>query len=280
MFRSFACIAAVGSLALAGVANVALAQVGEPVGTFNITLKQGANVIVNHNVTIGPGGDLQDLKAVFQDGTPEDFTQVGVIGPLGSTSPIILKVTSDGGPIEDFRVLHWYIDVPAGLGDINAPGPYSLFDPAGGNIELSITALEFSNGAIVTPLLIGNDTYLTSFMRDYQGHFYETVLANPYNYDGHGIYDIQVPGMWYLDGDLSQYAFASTTAASCSWTWSSIINPGLLATIHDGTAGGLAPLIPGYVFELGASIAFVAIPEPATLGLLATGLLFALRRRR
>jgi hypothetical protein len=280
MLRSLVCIAAVGCIALVGTANVAMAQVGEPVGSFNIVLKQGANVIVNDTVTIGPGGELQDLKATFQDGDPEDYTQIGVIGPIGSTSPIILKVTSDGGPMENFRVLHWYIDVPVSMNDINTVGPYSLFDPNGGNIELSISSLEFSNGALATPQFSDNDTYLVSFMRDVQGHFYESVGANAYNVHGHGIYDIQVPGVRYLDGNLSQYTFASTPGTSSSWTFSNIINPGLLTTIHNGASGGLSPLVPGFVFELGTSIAFTAVPEPASLSLLATGLLLVLRRRR
>jgi len=280
MLRSLVCIVAVGCVALVGAANVAMAQVGEPIGTFNITLKQGANIIASDTVSIGPGGELQDLKASFQDGDPEDYTQIGVIGPPGSTSPIILKVTSDGGPVESFRVLHWYIDVPVSMDNINVAGPYSLFDPNGGNIELSITSMEFSNGAIVTPQFSDNDTYLVSFMRDVQGHFYESVMANAYNAHGHGIYDIQVPGMAYLDGDATRYTFAATDGASCSWTWGTIINPGLLTTVHNGTSGGQSPLNPGFVFELGTSIAFTAVPEPASLSLLATGLLLVLRRRR
>jgi hypothetical protein len=278
MFRRVTVLAVVCCLAVVSAANTAMAQVGEPLGTFNITVKQGGTTLVNHNVSIGPGGDLTDLKPTWVDGTPESFVQVGTVGPIGSSSPIILKVVSDGGPDESFRVLHWYLDVPVSTSDIYTAGPNSLFDPLGGNIEVSVSGFQFSNGADATPMVIDNDTYLTSFMRDSQGHFYESILANAYNVHGNGIYDIQVPGMAYLDGDPSMYTFASTSGTSSSWTWGSIVNPGLLTTIHDGTNGGLTPLIPGYVFELGTSVAFTAVPEPATLALMLPVALL-LRRR-
>jgi hypothetical protein len=279
MFRRITVLAVVCCLAVLSAANTATAQVGQPIGTFNITVMQGGTTIVNHDVSIGAGGDLSDLLPSWVDGTPESFTQVGVIGPSGSSSPIILKVTSDGGPDEPFRVLHWYLDVPVSTSDIYTAGPYSLFDPLGGNIEVSVSGFQFSNGADATPQLVDNDTYLASFMRDYQGHFYESVQANAYNVHGNGIYDIQVPGMAYLDGDPGMYTFASTSGTSSSWTWGGIVNPGLLTTIHNGTTGGLTPLIPGYVFELGASVAFAAVPEPATMALMLPAL-FLLRRRR
>jgi hypothetical protein len=279
MFRYVVASVVVGCLVVNGAVSSAMAQVGEPQGAFNITVKQGATVIANHNVTIGPGGDLQDLKATFQDGDPEDFTQIGTIGP-GHT-PIILKVTSDGGALESMRILHWYVDVPVSLANIYAPGPTSLFTTFGGNIDVTITSLEFSNGVVATPQLVDNNTYLTSFMRDYQGHFYESVQANPYNLFGHGIYDIQVPGMRYLDSNTGLYVFSGTPGASCSWTWGNIVNPGTTTTVHNGTNGGQTPLIPGYVFELGTSVAFTAVPEPAVVALLAPlGLILARRRRR
>ncbi|MFQ5429626.1 MAG: PEP-CTERM sorting domain-containing protein, partial [Phycisphaerae bacterium] len=113
------------------------------------------------------------------------------------------------------------------------------------------------------------------------GHFYESTLANSFNQFGNGIIDIQVPGSAYLDGDLSRYTFDVTqTGTSASWTWGNIVNPGLLTTIHNGTNGGLSPSDPGYVFELGLAVAFVQVPEPTTLSLLAMGTVALLRRRR
>jgi hypothetical protein len=277
MFRNAMTFAVVGCLLAVGVTDVALAQVGEPQGSFMITVKQGGNIVVQDTVTIGVGQDLEDLKTIAQDGDAEDFTQIGTVG---AGSPVILKVTSDGGPDESFRVLHWYIDVPVSLSDIYSPGPTSLFSPTGGNIDVTISSLEFDNGVLADPLLVGNDTYLTSFMRDYQGHFYESTLANPYNYSGYGVNDIQVPGQAYLDGDASLYTFASTAGTSSSWTWGNIENPGLGTTVHDGSNSGVSPLSPGYVFELGLSVAFVQVPEPATLSLLAPLALMVVRRRR
>jgi hypothetical protein len=277
MFRRITILAAIAFLSVLSAANMASAQVGEPIGTFNITVTQGSHVIANHNVSIGPSGDLSDLKPVWVDGTPESFTQIGTIGLLNS--PIILKVTSDGGPLESMRLLHWYVDVPISLSDINTPGPFSLLDPFGGKVKVSVSGFQFSNGADATPQLVDNDTFLTSFMRDFQGHFYESPQANAYNANGHGIYDIQVPGMRYLDGDTSRYTFAATPGVASSWDWNDILAPTILTKVHNGTSGGQTPLIPGYVFELGTSVAFTAVPEPASLALLLPVLLL-LRRSR
>lgn len=52
MFRSVAILAAVCCLAVCSATNMALAQVGQPVGTFNITVTQGSHVIANHDVSI------------------------------------------------------------------------------------------------------------------------------------------------------------------------------------------------------------------------------------
>ena len=275
MFRSVAVVAFISCLTVLSVADLALCQVGDPVGTFNITIRQGRAILADQSVTIGPGGDLGDLKPIGEDGTPESFVQIGT---LARSSPIILKVTSDGGPDESLRILHWYIDAPVSLSDIYTPGPDSLFYPLGGNIEVSISGLQFSNAVVATPLLVDNNTYLTSFMRDWQGHFYESPQANAFNAYGYGIHDIQVPGERYLDSDTSMYTFSSTPGASCSWTWGEVVTPGLLTSVNDGTTGGLTPLIPGYVFELGMSVAFAAVPEPATLALFLG--LFLLHRRR
>ncbi len=278
MLRNIITVAIVGCLVVVGGTSVANAQVGNPTGSFDITVRQGGSIIAQDTVTIGVGGDLEDLQATFQDGDPEDFTQIGTVGSGASETPIILKVTSDGD--SSFRVLHWYIDVPASLTDIYSPGATSLFDPMGGDIDVSITGLEFDGGTLASPLLVGNDTYLTSFMRDWQGHYYESTSTNPFNYSGYGVDDIQVPGMTYLDGDLSEYRFdVSSTGASSSWTWGNLVNPGLSTKVHNGY-GSTTPLDPGYVFELGLSVAFVAVPEPATLTMLIPGLILLARKRR
>ncbi len=282
MFRRFLTLALFGALCSAGLTQNVQAQIGEPMGVFEITVKQGASTIAHDTVTIGLGGNLTDLKATFQDGDPEDFVQIGTLGTPGNETPIILKVTSDGGPDESFRVLHWYIDAPISTSDIYAPGPNSLFDPLGGSIEVTITGLSFDNGALVEPLLIGNDTYLTSFMRDYQGHFYESSMANLYDEYGHTLYDIQVPGAAYLDGDAGLYDFQVLgTGGSASWTWSGIENPGLTTNVNDGFGNSISPLDPGYVFELGLSVGFAVVPEPATIAFLLPGMLMmGIRRRR
>jgi hypothetical protein len=278
MFRNVTTFALVGCVFAVSAADVAFAQVGEPQGSFLITVRQGGGIVAQDTVTIGPGMELDDLKATFQDGDPEDFTQIGTIGP--GNDPIILKVTSDGGPSEPFRILHWYIDVPVSLGDIYTPGPTSLFSPVGGDIDVTVSSLEFANGVLAQPLLVDNDTYLTSFMRDWQGHFYESTHTNAYNYSGFGVRDIQVPGEFYLDGTVPMYSFAATAGTSSSWVWDNIENPGLATTVHNGFNTGVNPLIPGYVFELGLSVAFVEVPEPATLTMLAPFILMAARRRR
>ncbi len=279
MYLNSRLVALVGCVALLAGAGVASADpVGELTGSFDIIVTQGGNLIAQDTVTFGNGpNQLSDIKT--NDGTPESFTQIGTIG-TGAT-PIILKVVSDGGPAEDFRVTHWYIDVPISTSNIWAPGPTSLFDPNGGSVDVTIAGLNFDNSALVTPLVIDNNTYLTSYVRDVQGHFYESVGANAYDTYGNGIYDIQVPGEQYLDGAAGAYDLdVLSTGTAVSWTWKNILNPGAGATVHDGTNGGLTPLDPGYVFELGMSMAFVAVPEPATLTLLVPGLLMVLRRRR
>lgn len=268
-------------LALATGGSVAHAQVGDPSGTFNIKIKQGGNTIVDHNVTIGPGGDLMDLRPTYADGDPEDFTQIGSIGAAREQSPVILKVVSDQSSNEAFRVTHWYIDAPVSLNDIYSPGPTSLFDPNGGDIDVTITGLGFSNGVAAIPMLLPTPNYYTSFMRDIQGHFYESSGANAYNQFGNGLIDVQVPGSEYLDGDLSHYTFdVHQTGTTTSWTWGHITNPGLLTKVNNGLGSTIDPLSAGYVFELGLSMAFVAVPEPATLGMLAIGAIPMLMRKR
>ncbi|MFH1419677.1 MAG: PEP-CTERM sorting domain-containing protein [Planctomycetota bacterium] len=262
--------------------------VGEPSGSFNITVKQGATIVAQDNVSIGPGGDLPDLKATFQDGDPESHTQIGLIGLVPNQTPIILKVVSE--PVADtpvvYRLLHFYIDVPLSMAAIHLPGPTSLFDPNGSpNIEVSISGMTFDNGVIAQPRLENLDLFYTSFMRDYQGHFYESVGALPYDFNGNGVNDIQVPGTQYLDESgggtqLTPYLFAATPGVSSSWAWSDIRNPGLATTVHNGFSSGQAPVQPGYVFELGVAVAFIAVPEPSTLALLSFGLLLVIRPRR
>jgi hypothetical protein len=277
MMKILGRIALVCALASLGSAGVAKAQIGEPQGSFNITVKQGMNVIASDTVTIGMGGELSDLKATFQDGDPESFTQIGTIG--GGSSPIILKVTTDGDA--SFRVAHWYIDVPVSLLNIDAPGPTSLFQPGGGDIEVTISSFEFDNMALAMPFMLNSPNYYTSFMRDYNGHFYNTPGTHAYNQFGNGLIDVQVPGSLYTDGSLSPYQFdVLASGVSSSWTWKNILAPTNADKVTNQFGNLLNPFDPGYVFELGLSVAFVQVPEPGTLSLLVPAALMVIRRRR
>lgn len=277
MFKNLGKFAFCCCLAAFGSTQAARAQVGEPQGSFTITVRQGGNVIASDTVTIGPGGQLSDLKAAFQDGDPESHEQIGTIG--AGDSPIILKVTSDDDPF--FRVLHWYIDVPASLADIHSPGPTSLFDPNGGLIDVTVSSLEFDNGALAMPFVLNSPNYYTSFMRDVQGHFYNTPGAHPYDAYGNGIIDIQVPGSLYTDANINSYNFEVLgTGSSVSWRWNNILPATLATTVTNQFGGTFGPADPGYVFELGLSVAMVQIPEPGTLALLAPAAMFVLRRKR
>lgn len=278
MYRDLKRATVVACIALMGAAGVASAQVGEPFGPFDITITQGGNLIAQDTVIIGPGGDLEDLKASWQDGDPEDFTQIGTVGLPGQETPIILKITTDDDPY--YRISHWYIDVPVSLGDIDTPGPTSLFDPDGGDIDVTITGLSFDNGAAAIPFVEDNNSFGASFMRDWVGHFYEVDRANAYDTYGNGIYDIQVPGEVYMEDDLSPYDFeALQSGRSASWTWGDLVNPGRTTTVHDGTTSGVTPQEPGYVYELGLAVAFI-VPEPGTVGVLLAGCVPLLLRRR
>lgn len=256
----------------------ASAAIGLPDGSANIAIRQGNNLIVDHVVTFGfPTADLIDLYSTAMDGNPESFTQIGTIGP--DASPIILKLTTDGDA--SFRMLHWYIDVPAGLNDIYTAGPTSLFDPHGGAIDVTISGLSFGGGVEVMPFICDNNSYAASFMRDVQGHFYETPQANAYGAYGNGVNDIQVPGEWYRDADSSAYQFdVLQSGTTASWRWGNILNPGLTTSVHNGLGSGVTPMDPGHVFELGLSVALVEVPEPGTLGLMVVGAMTLLVRWR
>ena len=249
------------------------AQVGEPTG-LTVTIKQGGATLATRSVTIGPGGDLPDIK--ITDGTPESHTQIGTVG---SGSPIIMKIVTQDDPV--YRILHMYIDVPISNTDLDHPGPTSLFDPANaGLIDVEVSNVSFTNGAFAFPQLQNNSLYYTEFMRDEGGHFYELPQANAYNSHGSGIYDIQVGGDKFLNANTGQYNFGSTPGVVSSWGWRNMINPGTTTTINDGTNGGLPSTGNGYVFELGLSVAFTAVPEPVTMIFVGGAWLFLLARRK
>ncbi len=280
MLKNLIKLVAVACVGLLTVTPAANAGLGDPFGAFEILIEQGGVTIAHDTVTIGPAGDLTDLRPIFVDGTPEDHTQIGTIG--AGADPIILKVVSDGGADEAFRLTHWYIDVPVSLLNIHSPGPTSLFDPAAGKIDVTITSLEFSNGAAALPLVLDLDTFYTSYMRDWQGHFYEFADAHAYDAFGNGIIDIQVPGSKFLDGDATEYNFDMlASGTSASWRWSNMLPPSLGDKVNNGFGASIVPLDPGYVFELGMAVAFVEVPEPTTIAFLATvAVPLILRRKR
>lgn len=263
-----------------GSVSVASAQIGEPQGSFQITIKQGANVIASDTVSIGLGGELSDLKASFQDGDPESFAQIGTVGPVGNQTPIILKVTTDNDP--NFRISHWYIDVPISLANIHQPSPNSLFQLGAGDIEVTVTSLDFQLGSSpAMPVVVPNGSFFTSFMRDWEGHFYKSPNTNAYNSFGNGVVDVQVPGAFYTGDGVNPYDFdVLASGNSVSWSWNDILAPGLGTKVVNQFGATLDPTMPGYVFELGLAVAFVPVPEPATLALIAPAAMFLIRRRR
>jgi hypothetical protein len=279
MFKHLARVAAL-ACAFSASASIAKGQVGDPTGAFQITVSQGANIIANDIVTIGLGGELSDLKATFQDGTPESFTQIGSVG----NSPIILKVVDDGDP--NFRILHWYIDVPTSLADIYSSSGDSLVNPASPDpIDVTITGLTFAGTTDVTPLIVNNGTYLTAFMRDvFQGNGGRFYNLPDSTFFAPGILSpqaqAQVAGNKFFDPNAFQYAFAgSNNLGFATWTWDNLVNPGAVGAAAINADGSLAPG-DGRVFELGLSMAFVGVPEPGSLSLLVPAAVMLMRRKR
>ncbi len=281
-FWTYVC-AVLGTAAIAPTAG--LAQVGDPTGSFGIRITHGNTVVVdNPNVTVPA-----DIFLPIRDGTPEGFVQIGTIGPFGA--PIILKMVSDPDP--NFRIVHWYIDVPVSVNNINQPGPTSLFDPNNpGTIDVEITGLRFDNGADVVPLVVDNDTYLTAFMRDLGGVFYNLPLGKTLNFPGPDT-EVQVAARHFCDNDTGLYdinawcylgsdPFPGFQSGGADFGWHNLANPGPSTTTNNGFNPSAPSFGAGYVFELGLSMAFVGIPEPGTLGLLVIGLipLFLRRNRR
>jgi hypothetical protein len=237
----------------------------------------GNTVVAQHSVTLGVGGDISNLKG--DDSTPAGFTQIGTLTGSQGDAPIILKVVTGDDPM--FRLLSIFIDAPISMQNIHAAGPYSLFDPASPEpLQVTLSNMAFANTTWALPMLVANNTFLTTFLRDQGGQFYEMPQANAFNAYGHGILDIQVPGERFLDAAAAQYSFSATPGALAANTWSAIPNPGPNTTIHNGIQGGLPSMGAGYVFEIGLSVAIVGIPEPATAFLLLGGLALLARRRR
>ncbi|MFQ5422372.1 MAG: PEP-CTERM sorting domain-containing protein [Phycisphaerae bacterium] len=270
-------------LTIASGAGVVSAQVGDPTGTFGIRITQGSSVVVDNPSVTVPA----DIFLPIRDGTPEGFVQIGTIGPLNS--PIILKMVSDPDP--DFRIVHWYVDVPLSVGNIDLPGATSLFDPSNpASIDVEITGLDFDNGASVVPLLVNNDTYLTAFMRDRGGVFYNLPSGKTLNYPGPAT-EVQVAASRFCDGNAGQYGFdgwcmfgsdpfPGFQSGGADFAWRNIPNPGATTTTNNGFNPNKPSFGNGYVFELGLSVAFLGIPEPGTIGLLAVGVIPVLFRRR
>lgn len=272
-------MAAIVSAALGPVA--AEAQVGDPTGFFSLKITHGnTTVLDNPNVPVPA-----DIFLPERDGTPEGFVQIGTIGPMNS--PIILKMVSDPDP--DFRIVHFYVNVPLSLNQLDLPGPTSLFDPSNpAPITIEVSNLSFTNTTEVTPMIVNNETYLTAFMRDMGGVFYNLPEGNTLNFPGPDT-EVQVPGRAFCNADDTLYDFDNCVFGSfdgqiaqptASFAWKNIFNPGPDTTTNNGFNPNAPSFGSGYVFEIGLSAAFVGVPEPATAGLLALGALPILMRRR
>jgi hypothetical protein len=271
-FTRFAMIAAVAAWSGAGVAR---AQVGEPTGMFNIKIQHGGTTVVD-TVTSVP------LDHKISDGDPEDYVQIGTIGP--NNAPIILKMVSDDDP--NFRIVHWYIDVPGDLNNIFSSNGDSLFNPANpAPIDVTITGLSFTGTTEVTPLIVNNSTFLTAFMRDtflgIGGRFYALPGTNLYAPGVLGPQaQAQVPGNQFFDMNAGQYAFSGSFAQpTATWSWLGLPNPGAVGAAAVNADGSMSPG-DGRVFELGLSMAFVGVPEPGTLAMMLPAVIAMIRRRR
>jgi len=263
--------------ALAASAS-ALAGVGEPTGagggnTFSIKITQGGTVIADSPNTPFPA----NIKT-----NPLDPVQIGTTS--GGT-PIVLKIQSDFGPVEDFRITHWYISTPISLANVNTPSNFSLIDPNSLDpIKVEIGNIRFVATPGALPLVVNNNSFAVSYMIDSNGRYYATSGTNPYGAYGQGKVDVQVPGEKYLDGAPNPYQFTSVSGAVTSWKWEGILPPGQTTDVVGNA--GLIPgdkgfPTPGHVFELGLGVAFIeAAPEPATLAFVFAGGLMIMRRRR
>jgi len=266
------CVAIVATLSGAALAGVGEPTGAGPGGTFSIRITQGGTVIVDNPNAPFP----VNIKT-----NPLDAVQIGT---TVAGTPIVLKVQSDFGAVEDFRITHWYISTPMSLAQVSTPSPNSLFDASNPNpITVEIGNVSFTGTPGAYPLVVNNNSFAVSYMIDSNGRYYQTPNTNPYNLFGQGKVDVQVPGQWYVDGSASPYQFSSTEGAVTSWKYQNILPPGVSTQVvqNNGSLGGTGFPSAGHVFELGLGVAFVqGAPEPATLVLLAGGGLLILRRRR
>ncbi len=266
------CLVGVLAIVAAGFGQPALAQSG--VGELTGALPGGPYGALSIRVSQG-GSDLINLPSVplpnhikFNDDTSDDYVVLDTWGAGATETDIILKAISDGDPEASFRTTHWYIDsiVP---GEIHTPGPISLFDPSAGLIEVEISNITFVNTLTATPMVLDQEDFLVSYMRNVPGFFYKFDDANGFGDYIPGVQAVQVPGSKYHDG-ITSYAFSSTTGPTVSWKWSGLIPPNpapdpLLNTPAIDEDGN-SHVGDGYVHELGLGVAFVGelVPEPTT----------------
>lgn len=269
----------IAAMAVMASASAAFAAVGEPFGagpggTFSLKITQGNNVIVNSPNTPFP----TDVK--INDGDEESFVQVGTT-PSGT--PIIVKLVSDGAASEDFRIMHVYVDVVDSL--VGPIPPFSstdsLFaiDPTQ-NIKVEIGNIGFIGTTNITPLVVNNQSFAVSYMEAFGGGFYMLPGTNPWNLFGQNRVDVQVPGAQYLDGTADPYQFSALAGNVVNWTYDNLESPAANTPAEFGIFASQMAVPGGKVAELGLGIAFVGVPEPATMGLIITGLIPLLRRRR
>ncbi|MHC4674277.1 MAG: hypothetical protein ACYTBZ_17465, partial [Planctomycetota bacterium] len=195
--------------AYSGVGELQGALPGGPNGSFSIRISQGGTDIVNVASVALP----QNLN--FHLWNSDDYVVLKTLGAgTADETDIILKALSLGGPVTTYRRTEWYI-AAIKPGQLNSVGNISLFDPSNSDrIEVEIGNIEFVNMLTVTPKVDDLVGFYASYMRDSLGSFYYFDDARDYNQDGNALWDVQVRGNTYNDGNTNDYDFTAAADQS------------------------------------------------------------------